>query len=110
MPLANSRSVCLLLALTCAASIPASAQETNLLALANGTLPVVEPATYGGGWTVINLIDEASASGWAGAEGSVGGQAFVFEMTTAATIERFEFGTECLDGSGGRGAKGVRVS
>jgi OOP family OmpA-OmpF porin len=97
-----------LLALACAASFPAAAQETNLLALANGTLPVVEPATYAS-WPVVNLIDEAGSSGWAGTEAAVGGQAFVFELQAPATIDRFEFGTECIDGDG-RGAKRVRVS
>lgn len=112
-PMSTARSHCLpvplLLAIVCLASVTASAQETNLLALANGTLPVVEPATYGGGWPVVALIDEAGGSGWAGTQGSVGGQAFVFEMTAAATIDRFEFGTACIDGDG-RGARRVRVS
>jgi hypothetical protein len=97
-----------LLPLACAVTFPLAAEEINLLALANGALPVVEPATYPS-WPVVNLIDEADSSGWAGTEGAVGGQAFVFELQTTSTIDRLEFGTECIDGDG-RAARRVRVS
>ena len=46
-----------------------AAEAVNLLALHSGTLPVVEPAHYGG-WPVVGLIDECPASGWASETGT----------------------------------------
>jgi outer membrane protein OmpA-like peptidoglycan-associated protein len=88
----------------------ARAQElVNLLALAEGALVAVEPASYGG-WGPVRLLDDAPGSGWASVAGATGGQVFVFELAEPARLERFEFDAdECLDGEG-RGARRVRVS
>jgi outer membrane protein OmpA-like peptidoglycan-associated protein len=91
-----------------AAASPLAAQEVNLLALGEGTVVAVEPASYST-WPPIHAIDDAAGSGWAGESGKTGGQVFVFEMPATATIERFEFDNSCVDGAG-RGAKGVRVA
>jgi outer membrane protein OmpA-like peptidoglycan-associated protein len=98
----------LLLVSTGASASAAVSAETNLLALAAGALPVVEPPSYGS-WPAVQLLDDAPGSGWAGNDGTTGGQAFVFELADPATLERFEFDTSCIDGDG-RGAKGVRVA
>jgi len=96
-------------ALLVAVAFPTRGQtETNLLALGAGALAVVEPSTFGG-WPVVALLDDAPGSGWAGVEGEVRGQLFVFELAAVGTIERFEFDTSCIDGDG-RAAKGVRLS
>jgi len=83
------------------------AQETNLLALGEGALPVIEAPSYGG-WLPVNLIDDAPGSGWACPEGKIANNAFVFEMVAPATISAFEFDTGGIDGDG-RGAKDVVV-
>ncbi|HQK88856.1 MAG TPA: hypothetical protein PLU25_14635, partial [Acidobacteriota bacterium] len=55
------------------------AGTTDLLALHEGTLPVVEPAHYGG-WPAVCLIDESPTSGWASTTGKVRNNAIVFEL------------------------------
>jgi outer membrane protein OmpA-like peptidoglycan-associated protein len=85
----------------------AAAQETDMLALGSGALPVVEPPTYGS-WPVVALLDDAARSGWACADGHVGGNVFVFELPAPATISAFEFDTAGIDGDG-RGAKDLAV-
>jgi OOP family OmpA-OmpF porin len=83
-------------------------QETiNLLSLQEGTLPVVEPASYGG-WPVEALIDESPESGWACETGNPKNNVFVFEMIAPATIERFEFDNTHVDDEGAA-AKDVTV-
>jgi outer membrane protein OmpA-like peptidoglycan-associated protein len=89
------------------ASGPAAAQEVNLLALGEGTIPVVEAPSYGG-WTAVNMIDDAPRSGWAYPLGKVSNNAFVFELPVPGTPSRFEFDTGSIDGAG-RGAKDVVV-
>jgi outer membrane protein OmpA-like peptidoglycan-associated protein len=86
---------------------PAAAQETNLLALGAGTLPVVEPPSYGG-WPAINLLDDAPSSGWACESGTIAGNVFVFEMVAPATITVFEFDAAGID-TEGAGARDVVV-
>ncbi len=83
------------------------AQEINLLALGEGTLPVVEPSCYPG-WPAVNMIDDAPGSGWAPPQGRVADNVFVFEMAAPAGISAFEFDTAGIDGNG-RGAKDVVV-
>jgi hypothetical protein len=83
------------------------AQETNLLGLAEGTLPVAEAPSYGG-WPAVNLLDDAPGSGWVCPEGKIANNVFVFEMVGPATIGAFEFDTAGIDGDG-RGAKDVIV-
>ena len=56
-------------------ALAAPAQEVNLLALGEGTLPVVEPSTYAS-WPAIRLLDDDAGSGWACEKGKAG--AFVF--------------------------------
>jgi len=85
----------------------AAAGETNLLGLGEGTLPVLEPASYGG-WGPVNLLDDAPGSAWASRERNVGNNVFVFEVVTPATFEAFEFDCTGIDGKG-RGAKDVTV-
>ncbi len=68
----------------------AQKETVNLLSLQEGTLPVVEPASYGG-WPAEALLDESPESGWACETGNVKGNVFVFEMIAPAVIERFEF-------------------
>ncbi|NLI47054.1 MAG: OmpA family protein [Acidobacteria bacterium] len=75
------------------------AGTTDLLALHEGTLPVVEPAHYGG-WPAVCLIDESPTSGWASTTGKVRNNAIVFELLAPATIQRFEFDTESVDTPG----------
>ena len=92
------RVVALMAALITGTAVP-YAGTTDLLALHAGTLPVVEPAHYGG-WPVVGLIDECPASGWASETGKVRDNVFVFELLAPATIQRFEFDTEGVDTPG----------
>lgn len=92
------RCVVIIVALVAGAAAP-YAGTTDLLALHAGTLPVVEPAYYGG-WPVVGLIDECAASGWASETGKVRDNVFVFELLAPATIQRFEFDTEGVDTPG----------
>jgi outer membrane protein OmpA-like peptidoglycan-associated protein len=85
----------------------AKPETVNLLALQAGTLPVVEPAAYGG-WPAVNLLDESAQSGWACETGKTRGNVFVFEMVVPAAIERFEFDNAGVDDEGA-GAKEVTV-
>jgi outer membrane protein OmpA-like peptidoglycan-associated protein len=86
----------------------AARKETvNLLSLQEGTLPVVEPAFYGG-WPAVNLLDDSSESGWACQSGKTRDNVFVFEMIAPAVIERFEFDNVHVDDEGA-GAKEVTV-
>jgi len=92
------RCLVIIVALVAGAAVP-YAGTTDLLALHEGTLPVVEPAYYGG-WPVVGLIDECAASGWASETGKVRDNVFVFELLAPATIQRFEFDTEGVDTPG----------
>ena len=85
----------------------AAAQEVNLLALGEGTLPVVVPPSYGS-WPAANLLDDAPTSGWASEKGRVANNVFIFEIAEPATIGAFEFDTKSIDGDG-RGAKDILV-
>jgi outer membrane protein OmpA-like peptidoglycan-associated protein len=85
----------------------AASETVNLLALPEGTLPVVEPAFYGG-WPAVNLLDESAQSGWACESGKIRDNVFVFEMVVPAAIERFEFDNAGVDDEGA-GAKEVTV-
>jgi outer membrane protein OmpA-like peptidoglycan-associated protein len=71
----------------------------NLLSLQEGTLPVVEPASYGG-WPAVSLLDDSPESGWACESGNTKGNVFVFEMVAPAVIERFEFDNAHVDDEG----------
>jgi outer membrane protein OmpA-like peptidoglycan-associated protein len=91
---------------------PAAAAElANLLSLQDGTLPVSETPTYGGGWTALSLVDEDPTTGWAAASGHLRDNVLVFELALggAATFERFELDTASIDGDG-RGARQVTVA
>jgi OOP family OmpA-OmpF porin len=74
-------------------------ETVNLLALQEGTLPVVEPAAYSG-WPVEALIDESPESGWACETGNSKNNVFVFELIAPAVIERFEFDNAHVDDDG----------
>jgi outer membrane protein OmpA-like peptidoglycan-associated protein len=74
-------------------------ETINLLSLQEGTLPVVEPASYGG-WPVVNLLDDSPETGWACETGNIKGNVFVFEMIAPAVIERFEFDNTHVDDEG----------
>src|SRR5690606_30776350 len=89
------------------APTPLLAEEINVLALGEGTLPVVEPPSFGS-WPPVQVIDDAPSSGWACKDGSIRDNIFVFEMAAPATISTFEFDTAGIDGNG-RGARGVLV-
>jgi outer membrane protein OmpA-like peptidoglycan-associated protein len=82
-------------------------EATNLLSLQEGTLPVVEPASYSG-WTVAALLDDSPESGWACETGNTKENVFVFEMIAPAVIERFEFDNTHVDDEGAA-AKNVTV-
>ena len=97
----------LVVVLAAAGVCPAAAEETNLLALGAGALPVVEPASYGG-WPALHLLDDAPGSGWACAEGKIADNVFVFELAAAATLTAFEFDAASID-TPGAGAKDVTV-
>jgi outer membrane protein OmpA-like peptidoglycan-associated protein len=100
--------ICLFLCLGASAAFgQAGEQRINLLSLQEGTLPVAEPASYGG-WTVASLLDESPESGWACETGSTKDNVFVFEMLSAAVIERFEFDNANVDDEGAA-AKDVTV-
>lgn len=105
------KSACLLVVLffVCRALMPGQAapEAVNLLSLYEGTLPVVEPAFFGG-WPAVNLLDDSPESGWACENGMTKGNVFVFEMLAAAAIERFEFDNSRVD-TEGAGAKEVTV-
>jgi hypothetical protein len=85
------------------------AAEASLIGLAAGTFPVVEPASYGGGWGVLSMLDETSDSGWASPQGSLGPHAVVLELPAPATFTAFEFDTRAVDGPG-RAANGIEVA
>jgi outer membrane protein OmpA-like peptidoglycan-associated protein len=99
------------LVLTAMLAVPAAAAappgEVNLLALGAGTLPVLEPPSYGG-WPAINLLDDAPGSGWACEKGRVSGNVFVFEMAAPALLTAFEFDAAGVDAEGA-GARNVVV-
>jgi outer membrane protein OmpA-like peptidoglycan-associated protein len=82
-------------------------ETINLLALQEGTLPVISPANYGG-WPAEALLDESPASGWACESGKIANNVFVFEMINAAEIESFEFDSAAVD-TEGAGAKEITV-
>ena len=84
-----------------------AAEETNLLALGAGALPVVEPPSYGG-WPARHLLDDAPGSGWACASGKVADNVFVFELPASATLTAFEFDAARVD-TAKSGARGVTV-
>lgn len=86
---------------------PLLAEEINVLALGDGTLPVVEPPSYGS-WPAVQVLDDARNSGWACPDGKIADNVFVFEMAAPATISAFEFDTAAIDGDG-RGARDVTV-
>jgi OmpA-OmpF porin, OOP family len=90
------------------AAVARGAEEMNLLSLGEGTLPVVEPASYGSGWIPVNLLDDAPESAWASAAGAVANNKFVFELLAPATFDAFEFDCTGLDGKN-RGAKDLTV-
>lgn len=102
---------CLVCFLLCRGASAAFGQgqpdRVNLLSLQEGTLPVAEPASYSG-WTVAALLDDSPESGWACETGSTKGNVFVFEMLSAAVIERFEFDNANIDDEGAA-AKDVTV-
>lgn len=83
------------------------AEETNVLALGDGALPVVEPPSFGS-WPAVQVIDDARTSGWACQDGRIRDNVFVFELAAPATISAFEFDTAAIDGDG-RGARDVLV-
>ncbi len=85
----------------------AAAQEVNLLALGEGTLPVIE-APYYGGWPALNMIDDSPGTGWACEDGKTANSVFVFEMAAPAALGAFEFDTAGIDGDN-RDAKDVVV-
>lgn len=85
----------------------AGKEMVNLLSLQEGTLPVVEPASYSG-WTIEALLDESPESGWACETGNTKENVFIFEMITPAVIERFEFDNNHVDDEGAA-AKDVTV-
>jgi outer membrane protein OmpA-like peptidoglycan-associated protein len=100
-------SIVAALALTLLAMAPAFAQQTNLLALGEGTLPVVAAANYGG-WPAANMLDDSPSSGWACEDGKIANNVFVFEMVAPATLTAFEFDTASID-TDHSGAKDVLV-
>jgi outer membrane protein OmpA-like peptidoglycan-associated protein len=85
----------------------AAVEETNLLALGAGALPVVEPPSYGG-WPAIHLLDDAPGSGWACEDGKIANNVFVFELAAKATLASFEFDAASID-TAGSGAKNVTI-
>ncbi len=85
----------------------AAPEKVNLLSLHEGTLPVVEPASYGG-WPAANLLDDSAESGWACETGKTRDNVFVLEMIAPAVIERFEFDNAHVDEEGA-GAKELTV-
>jgi outer membrane protein OmpA-like peptidoglycan-associated protein len=85
-----------LLACAVLAAWPVAAQEVDLLALGEGTLPVVVPPCYGG-WPAQLMLDDASTSGWASEKGRTTGNVFVFETPEPVTLSAFEFDTQSID-------------
>jgi outer membrane protein OmpA-like peptidoglycan-associated protein len=98
---------CFLFATVSSVSIATDEQQTNLLSLEEGTLPVVVPKSYGG-WNAENMLDNGTKSGWACAKGNVRDNVFVFEMTEPAVLERFEFDNYSVD-TQNAGAKDILV-
>jgi hypothetical protein len=82
-------------------------EQTNLLSLQEGCLPIVVPPTFSG-WNGWNILDDSSSSGWASEKGGVTNNVFVFEMVAEAFIERFEFDTAGID-TDGAAAKDIIV-
>jgi outer membrane protein OmpA-like peptidoglycan-associated protein len=107
MPSIRRTMLCVHFALGLAAAA-LGAEPVNLLALAEGAQAVVEPPSYGGGWSVLAMLDESPATGWASESGKVTANVAVFELPAAAALERFEFDTAGIDGDG-RAARHVTV-
>lgn len=101
------RLVCGAAILMFSLALEVQAQETNLLGLGEGAVVAVEPEHYGG-WPAVNLLDDAPGSGWACAEGKVGGNVILFELPYLSTISAFEMDTGGID-TDGAGAKDVVV-
>ena len=76
--------------------VTALCETANLLSLQEGCLPVVVPPTYNG-WDAQNVLDDSPSSGWAGDQGRVNNNVFVFEMASEAVLERFEFDTAAIE-------------
>lgn len=102
-----SAVTCAVLGLAALAGVVTAADETNLLALGAGALPVVEPASYGG-WPAIHLLDDAASSGWACETGKTTNNVFVFELPSSATLTAFELDTAGID-TEGSGARDITV-
>ncbi len=79
----------------------------NLLALQEGTLPVISPDSYGG-WPPEGLLDDSPTTGWACDSEQTKDNSFVFEMVYPAVIERFEFDNAAVDADGAS-AKDITV-
>jgi|WetSurMetagenome_2_1015567.scaffolds.fasta_scaffold93831_2 OmpA-OmpF porin, OOP family len=92
--------VCFFLCLGASAAFGQDRQDrANLLSLQEGTLPVMEPASYGG-WPATALLDESPESGWANETGHSKENVFVFELVAPAVIDRFEFDNANVDDEG----------
>lgn len=85
-----------------------NAQEENRLGFSAGVVVAVEPKTYGGAWTIVSILDDDPATGWASPAGELGPHAVVLELPAVTTIARFEFDARSVDGAA-RGAKDVTV-
>ena len=105
----HSRMGCVALTVVAALLLAGSAgaETVNLLSLQEGALAVVTPPTYGG-WDAEAMLDDSPQSGWAGEQGNIRDNVFVFEMVETAVLERFEFDNTSVDAEGA-GAKDVLV-
>jgi len=90
-----------------ATGLAVAAQPTNLLGLCEGAVVAVEPEHYPG-WSAVHLLDDDPGSGWACAEGKVGGNVIVFELPYPSTISAFEMDTGAID-TDRAGAKDIVV-
>ncbi|MBL8950387.1 MAG: hypothetical protein JNK82_06400 [Myxococcaceae bacterium] len=68
----------------------AAAPDVNLLTLEAGTVPIEQPATYGGAWSLPAMYDGVPSSGWCSAADARGPFQLTFELEQRSLLSRVE--------------------
>ena len=85
-----------------------STDKKNLLALGNGSFPVLKSSEYSGRWRATSLVDELVQIGWASAKEKTSNQSVTIELTAKTTLKSIVFDTAKVD-EDGTAAKEVTV-
>ena len=86
----------------------AASDRKNLLALGNGSFPVLKSSEYSGRWRATSLVDELAQIGWASAKEKTSNQSVTIELTAKTTLKSIVFDTAKVD-EDGTAAKEVTV-